>query len=439
MKIFRLTILLLVFIFSIKNLNAQSPLKPSGQLAGGVGMTFIDGQSYYLMSLAPELAFGKFGMGLDIDLRINAETNKLRKEDWDEKYDYLRIIRYLRWGHKGDGFYTRVGALDYARLGNGTIMYLYKNSPSVDERRLGMELDVNLGKWGVETMLGDFASAGVVGFRPYVKPLQFTTLASVPIIGGLEVGTTYATDLRSNSSDTSISIKNDTVVQQENGSIKIIGVDISLPLITTSMVFSRVYVDYAKIVNFGSGVAAGLLTDFNGLGAVVIKTKLERRWPKDKYIPNYFSSFYEIERYNLDSTNKVLESKAQRLNKMVSTGPGYFADITFGFFGKLYIRGAFEKLDQDPNGGNLHFETSTGDMIPKVNIEAGYDRRNITSGKDVFKLDERSLLYATVGYKINSYMIISTLYTWTFVATKDGYKVQKRIQPKIIFSFPLGG
>lgn len=432
--------LIIALLFSYSFLEAQAKPGVGGMMTGGLGLTVIDGKSYYLFNLSPELAFGKFGIGLDVDLRVDAETNKLRKEDWDEKYDYLRLIRYARWGTKGDDLYIRVGALDYSRIGNGTILYLYKNSPSVDERRVGMEFDVDMGKWGVESVLGDFSRAGVVGFRPYVKPLQFTALASVPIIGNLELGTTYASDLRANSSDTLVNIVNDTTVKQtENGSLGIFGLDLSLPLYRGSMFSSTIYADYSKIINFGSGVAVGFLNDFSGLGAVTIKTRIERRWPKDKYIPNYFNSFYEIERYNLDSTNKILRSKAQKLNEMISPGPGYFADLSIGILNSLYIRGSFEKLDKDLNGGNAHLETSTNKLIPSVVIEAGYDKINIKDGKDLFKLDERSLLYATVGYKPYSWMIVSTLYTWTFVPTKDGYKVQKRIQPKVSFVFPLGG
>jgi hypothetical protein len=62
--------------------------------------------------------------------------------------------------------------------------------------------------------------------------------------------------------------------------------------------------------------------------------------------------------------------------------------------------------------------------------------------KDVFTLDERSLLYASIGYKPYPFMIVSTLYTWTFVPVVDAngntsYVTQKRIQPKVSIVFPL--
>ena len=41
------------------------------------------------------------------------------------------------------------------------IMYFYNNSPSYDDRRLGTEFDLNFGKYGLETVYGDFARLGV--------------------------------------------------------------------------------------------------------------------------------------------------------------------------------------------------------------------------------------------------------------------------------------
>jgi hypothetical protein len=72
-----------------------------GAVKGGVGMTWIDGEAYYLVSLAPEIAFGKWGVGLDLNLHISSKDQKIRKQDFDETYDYIRIIRYIRYGRRG--------------------------------------------------------------------------------------------------------------------------------------------------------------------------------------------------------------------------------------------------------------------------------------------------------------------------------------------------
>ncbi len=413
---------------------------------GGVGMTWIDGEAYYLVSLAPEIAFGNWGMGLDLNLHISSKDQKIRKQDFDETYDYLRIIRYLRYGTKGDEIYVRVGALDYSKLGHGFILYNYKNSPSYDTRKIGAEFDLDFGQWGLETVYGDFASSSVLGMRGYTRPLQFTPAASIPVIGGLEVGATFASDMRSDSRDTGVVVKaNGTkfdTTTYNTGSLSIIGLDLGLPLFNFPVADATLYLDYAKIFNFGSGFATGIDLNFSAVGVLKVYSKFERRFGQtDKFIPAYFDAFYELERYQLSSGS--FHSKAKTLEQTISPGPGYFGSLLVDVLGTLQIEGSYQKLDLNPTSGVLHLGTNTGDKIPLVSLSAGYDKRNIQNNKDVFTLDGRSLLYAEVGYKPYPFMIVSTLYTWTFAPVKDsggnitGYQPQKRITPKVSFVFPL--
>jgi len=439
-----LCVLSLVLLLGAASVAQKAPLPSAKQdpnsITGGLGLTWINGEAYYLIRVAPELAFGNFGFGLDLQLHISSTDHKLRKEDFNQAYDYARIIRYLRWGHKGDAVYARVGELDYAQLGQGFIMYLYNNSPSYDDRRLGTEFDLNFNKYGLETVYGDIARPGVFGLRGYARPLQFTTLAATPILGAMEVGATWAGDMRQDSKDTTFRLVGTVPTPMNSGTMNEVGADIAFPLLRVATVSSTLYGDYAKIVSFGSGEAVGLQTNFTGLGLVNLFTKFERRWDGDKFLPNYFDAFYELERYELAGT--AFSSKAELLNSLKSSGPGYFGDLTLAILGKLQIRGTFSKLDKNDTSGVLHFSTSTGSLIPVVMLDAGYDKKYIRNGKDLFTLDERSLLYASIGYKPYPFMIVSTLYLWTFVPVTDAngnthYATQKRIQPQISLVFPL--
>lgn len=459
----KFAVVFLAFAFFSLSYAQKAPSKAaakgggtSGVMTGGLGMTWIDGEAYYLVNIAPELAFGKFGVGLNLNLHVSSKDQKIRKEDFDETYDYLRIIRYLRYGSKGDEFYIRLGALDYARLGHGSILYNYKNSPSVDERKIGSELDVDFGKWGVETVYGDIAAASVLGMRGYVRPLQFTKVKAIPIISNIEVGVTYAADLRSNAGDTTYNgylppSSSSLPVYggaSNSGGMGIIGFDIGLPLLRMPVIDMTLYYDFAKILSYGSGMSVGLETNFSGMGLIKVFTKFERRFAQtDQYLPSYFDSFYELDRYavTIDTNNVVqsFSSKAQLLANTKSPGPGYFGSLLVDILGTIQVEGMYQRLDLDPNSGILHLGTNTGEKIPLVHLSAGYDKKYIRDNKDVFTLDERSLLYAEVGYKPYPFMIVSTLYTWTFAPVKDqngnisGYTPQKRITPKVSFVFPL--
>jgi hypothetical protein len=437
---------------------AQRPMTGAAALAdpsvigGGLGLTWIDGEPYYLISLAPDLAFGKFGVGLDLNFRISSKDQKLRTQDFNEGYDYLRLIRYIRYGHKGENIYARLGVIDYAQLGHGSIMYLYNNSPVYDERRLGSEIDLAFGNYGFETVYSDFARAGVVGARGHVEPLKYTTLGEIPVLGNIELGATWASDIRKDSRDTTVNyLYNPAVVnlapgainpasKQNLGALNIVGFDVGLPLVRTGMINSTLYFDYAKILQFGHGTSIGLQTNFNGIGLFNIFTRFERRWQSDKYIPTYFDAFYEVERYNLSGTS--FASKAQELNNVISPGPGYFGDLLVDLLGYVQVRGTYSKYDKVQNSGVLHLGTDLGNKIPMIHAEAGYDKKYIQDNKDIFTLDDRSLLYAELGYKPYPFMIISTLYTWSFKPQTDAggdvkYVPEKRITPKVSFVFPL--
>jgi hypothetical protein len=442
-----LTRLSLVVMLTVAaaSLVAQTPMPPSPTqkqkqtIAGGLGVTRVDTSTYLLFNLAPELAFGKLGIGLDINLRYDLENQKIRSEDWDEGYDFLRIIRYVRWGLKRDPVYFRVGVLDYSRLGHGFIVYNYRNTASYDLRRIGFEFDMDFERFGFETVYSDVAGAGLFGARGYVKPLKFTKLGAIPIIGGFELGATYAMDLHENANKVWGTGDNlgRMSMARDRGSLSIFGFDAGLPLLSLSAIQSTLYFDFAQIVDYGNGAAAGIDLNFSGLGLLSLGAKYERRWTGDQFIPAYYNALYERERFTPRDT--LFMSKAEELRRATAS-EGYYGELTIGILGRFYIVGGYYSPVGVKNQGILHLEFDPGDVIPGILLNAGYDKRNI--GK-FFKLDNNSLAYVQVGYKPYPFMVISTVYQWTFTEEKNaqgqviGYKTQRRIEPKVgfIFSF----
>ena len=76
-------------------------------------------------------------------------------------------------------------------------------------------------------------------------------------------------------------------------------------------------------------------------------------------------------------------------------------------------------------------------------MRAGYDKINIKDEKDLFTLDDRSFLFAELGYKPWPYILVSMVYNWTFSPVRDGkdnivdYKPQEKIEPRISFIYPF--
>ncbi len=444
--IYTLIIVILVSTISFSQFD-QYPKPNEGQFMGGAGMTWIDNEPHYTIFLAPELSFANFGVGLDLRLTFDSEGN-LRKESFNDFSDYMSIIRYVRYGLKNDPVFIKLGALDYYTLGHGSIMYLYNNSPSFDNRKAGLVLDIDFGSFGFESIYSQFGEAGVVGLRGFVRPLHYTSLKDISIISNIEVGLTYVADFNENAGVIGGNY-NDSLDQfditTDAGSISIIGFDIGLPIISGSFADVTLYYDFAKIIDFGSGSATGIIAQLNPLGLVQATAKLERRFNGDEYIPAYFNSFYEIERFRVtDKANSIFTSKAQLLAGLTNNDDGWYGELGINALGLVYVLGSYQRLDKTPNSGILHLGSEIAPEEAPFLLRAGYDKINIRSEKDLFTLDDRSYLFFELGYKPYPFMVVSLVYNWTFTPVRDtddnivGYEPQKRIEPRVYFVVPFG-
>lgn len=438
---------IVLIIFSV-HLNAQwdkYPRPDEGLINGGMGITWIDGKPHYRIAFRPEVSFANFGVGLDLNLDFDSE-GKLRKENFNEASDYLSIIRYVRYGLKNDPVFIKVGALDYYTLGHGSIMQHYNNSPTFDNRRIGLVADIDFGKFGFESIMGTFSPAGVFGIRGYVRPLQFSEASDLPIIGNLEVGASFVSDLNKDAGIISGNYNNSSrefIVTKDEGAISVIGFDVGLPLLNSSFTDITLYADYSKITGFGSGVATGVMFDFNLSTLVNINAKLERRFNNGKYIPAYFNSLYEIERFKVDSAAGTFTSKALALNSITENQNGFYGDLLVRILGLFDIYGSYQRLDKSPKSGIMNLRTAIEPESAPFVLRAGYDKINIQDEKDLFTLDDRSYLFTEVGYKPIEYILVSIVYSWTYTPIRGnddriiGFEPQKRIEPRVSFIYPF--
>ncbi len=443
----RIKIFGILFLLSFQFLQSQGlrDMKDNNQFTGGLGLSWINGEPYYLFNLSPDISFGKFGIGLDVNFRIDRNGN-LRNEDFNSFSDYLSLIKYVRYGQKRDPFYIRVGGLDRAILGQGNIVYYYNNRASYDNRKIGIELDIDFGQFGFESVYGDLSGKGLFGMRGYTRPLQFTELGKIPVIGKLEVGGTFATDLNDYAGVTNAMIDPATrsmKILSDEGNISIVGLDALLPLIRSKIINVDLYSNFTKILKFGSGATIGAGFSFNGLGIVTLDMKFERWFNGDEFIPRYFNQFYEVNRLRVDSTTGFLGSRAAELKASKSLGNSYFGELLIGVLNFVQIYGSYSRYDKISKSGILRLETDLSPKTASYVFRAYYDKVGIKDEKDIFTLDERSILTAEAGYKPISYLLVSFVYQWTFSPVYDvndkvvGYKTQKRIEPRVSLVFPL--
>jgi hypothetical protein len=271
-------------------------------------------------------------------------------------------------------------------------------------------------------------------------------LGIIPVIGGVELGASFVSDFNENAGIINgyYSLGNKKFESlRDEGAISIVGFDIGFPLVRTDIVDVTLYADYAKIIDFGSGVATGVKAEFNGLGLVSLSAKLERRFNNKQYIPSYFNSFYEIERFQADTSDGTFTSKARTLAGLSETANGFYGELGVNVLGMFNILGSYQRLDKYPTSGILHLGTEIAPEDAPIVARVGYDKINIIDEADLFKLDDRSYLFFELGYKPYPFLLVSMVYHWTFAPVRDAddnildYKPQKRIEPRISFIYPF--
>ncbi|MGK9476683.1 hypothetical protein [Melioribacter sp. OK-6-Me] len=436
-----------IFFISIYFINSltcgQSLIPYSGNsyFGGGFGLNWINGAPHYTFRMFPEFTISKVGIGLDLNINFTAD-GKIRSENFNEFSDYLSLIRYVRYGQKNDPLYIRLGALDYTTLGHGSIVYLYNNSPSLDSKKIGLAFDADFNEYGFELVYSNFGSGGLIGGRFYVRPLKYTNLARLLVVGSLEIGATLVTDTDDNAGVTSGKfIDSFFVANQKESNTTVVGFDVGLPILRTEIADLDFYVDHSKIINFGSGTSIGMIFGFKGFSIVKLFARIEKRFIGKEFIPSYFNSLYEIEKFALDYGKKTFSSKLNVL-KQVKAGSGYFGELSGDWFGILKISGSFSKT-VGVNDGILHLQVIFDSEQFPYTFRAGYDKCGIEKFTDLFGTDEHSFAFAEAGYKFRKYFLFSLFYSWTFEPVRNnlneimGYKPQRRIEPRISFIYPI--
>lgn len=389
---------------------------------GGVGFAKIDDETFFSINFRPELALGKFGIGLNVNLLFNTETGEIRSEDWDESYDYFRLIRYLRYGHKNDPVYARVGTLDAARLGHGSIINYYTNEASYDERKIGLAFDIDFGKFGFESVASNLGRAELIGGRVFYRPLR--GLVDIPIIKNFAVGGTFARDF------------NPDAYSGSDDGVSVFGLDAELPILRTKMAYSTLYYDWAKIDGYGNGHSFGIMAGIRNTGGMLaLHARLERRLLGKEFVASYFDAFYEVQRYQPLGDTAI--RKQDMLPAITEETKGIFGELQGGLLNNtVRLIGMFSRLDEQKNSGIMHLAADAPN-IPMVAAHATYDKINIETVEDVFTLDANSVARVGLGYKIKPYLVLYCDYIWSFVLDEEinRYKPQERIEPRLVFMY----
>jgi len=356
---------------------------------------------YYRLQLQPEINLGKIGVGLDVVMLYNPDKGVRSEdgEDWDNLSDYLRLVRYFRYGQRRDPLFFVYGALDNVFIGHGFIMGGYSNYD-----RRGLRLNINRNRIGVETIINSLSDPDIFGGRVYFSPLKGME-GLPPLIDRLTLGASYIIDIDQNSDD-------DT-----SDKLFAYGLDASIPIykplglaLYDDLAFLDGYINAADETeeDLGIGNAVGL-----GMAVSNLHFKVEYRTFNQYFQPTPFDYTYEFFKSNPEQVRNATEGRATK---------GIYSLLTYSLMQKIALIATFEDYDGEGEFGipKVYGELRESNLIEKVSLRAFYVKRGIEDFEDIFDLDDKSAFTLKIGYEFFSPLEIILVREYRFREKEDG-------------------
>jgi hypothetical protein len=442
-------------------------------MGGGIGTVGSGDEFYTQVRLLPELRFGKFGLGLDLEIMIDNEGN-IRERDWDEWEDYVNKLYYLRYGYRGDKIYGRIGSIPSYTLGQGLIMKNYTNMLHYpDMKQIGLQLggQIPIMDMQAEIFTSDVTENDILAGRISLAPLGTQPL---PILKNIRFGLTAAHDTNQinglkdldgdgypdqfddypNDADWHNEVdfnqdyyqnlyeeifgsttgfedwfENSDILERNPSfddltdqfgtkDVTIIGLDYELPLLSNKLFSLGHYAEVAKFTETDSDKAAGFI--FPGFYSkfLIFQMNLEYRQYQDQFIPGFFDRIYDDQRAT--AYTEPEDQVITKLDRMAEypAAQGWYGSITSNILRILFLTIAYEDMYSEETSnkslwGNLSLDKS---LIPRLNsAEINYMQRNFDSISKLQIKSENAFVEGIVGYGISANTELKLNYRIQFV------------------------
>lgn len=343
-----------------------------------------------------ELRFQRWAIGLNVPLNFliwpggwSEGSTVLRKQDWATPASWARVITYITYGNKEDRFYLNISQLYAATIGHGNILKRYFANINFNETHVGAEIDAYNRYVGLQAFTRDIlpvtlsypaqsngnvapdASSSAAFLPPvlavlgFVRPFGWSDNLYAKYIS---LGLTYAADfgapyaLARNSDGNFVVQPNGTLRIGDTRMAHLIGVDLEMKAYKSAHADVKPYIDGSGIVGGGGALTAGALGRFS-LGRNnrhAIRAGLYARWLNGQYLPSYFDTMYEVQKYQfLTSLHPTETQPPPKLAYVLGGDQGAWfmqlgGEISYSFEGGFALTLAYEDgfsiLDGNPNG-----------------------------------------------------------------------------------------
>lgn len=387
------------------------------------GAVTLDGDVYNSLAFQPELDFGAFGIGLNLDIRFTLEAKdgdilfKLYEKDWylsDGSFtEYLNLyfskIAFVRYGHSGEDLYARLGTLKGTTLGSGFMVSNYTNTLFEPEKRIfGGELhfDGNLVDFpliGFEAFIGNISQLDTFGARLYVRPLVFT---EIEILQGLQLGAAIYADTQPAFHFDDVDDDADDIydasglpVSLEEKPVIIFDFDVVEPLLKTELFPLELIGDF--VVQGTENPKMGGMAGFRGALFKHLIYGAQVRFIGDDFQSEYFNRTYDLDRMNKQVLYANEDSPIQPAHIAYLGSAGFsFLDDRLVF--QTTLQGKFVPAENNAEEAPWEYPRLTAvfllepEALPVVDFLFYYDKQGIDSFPSLVSPE-----YAMIGGQVN--------------------------------------
>lgn len=392
-----------------------------------------------------------WGVGLQLPLRLRLKDRDpqddevagvIRKQDWDQPADYLKLLRYVYIGEsdKRGPYFLQGGELLNLTVGHGTIMHRYFNNVDISRWRTGLNVAANIEGFSVDAMIGDLLGPYLTGARVAVRPFQMYRGFEHRWFDRFEIGTSFFADwtapfalergeMGAMGEPGQILVDDETYepLVADKRVFTAFGFDVGLPIPMGESLTFTPYMDINKIsvVRYGMGLHLGTLWELEvGRGLdhpFEALFRAEFRHVSGDYLGQYFNTVYEIERFQrLQSRESRTEARQQpKLRALCNVAGceedpapsrnGLWLETSVGLRDVFYLGAEYLAYDGERADGSLRLFVEVP-YFDFVQAKAFYYRINTSGLGDAFGFDDRTALMAEV--RVPFLYVLSGNFRW---------------------------
>ncbi len=332
------------------------------------GFAILGGDHFTSVEMSGEIRLGELSLEFMVPIRyriadrapVDGSPNRgLRVQDWDEASEWLRFIHRLQIKDDKAGLSGQIGELAGVTIGHGSLVNQYYNTLLPDHFKAGLRVDIDHGRWAVQSLVNDVVAWQVVALRGLVRPLD---RLQNRLLRSLTLATTVAVDrqapsrvrldadgLRQFDAQQSLVVDHEPLV--------IYGFDFGFELLRDKSLAVVPYLDIntlATTTRLDGGLHAGVLLDITPLAKTLrMALRYEMRISNGAYRPAWFDTMYEIERYRYQalSIGNAPLTKLAYERARASTSPrvrSHLVSVDMKVLSTMQLIGQYEHVESQP-------------------------------------------------------------------------------------------